>query len=172
MRCSAAGERMAAILGSLQTLNLSSVRLLALLPILTAAVAVAVVLLPAARRLVWPAVTLAAANVVLTPFTSGEWFYQRKEGALYDQAVARGDFSGFGRLLGGHDPHLLPRMTVLAVALLAGLVVVALLRARAFAVGVERQLTSGIWSYPPPRNLPNNKGASGNLKTVEQGRSS
>ena len=122
---------MAAILGSLQTLNLSSVRLLALLPILTAAVAVAVVLLPAARRLVWPAVALAAANVVLTPFTSGEWFYQRKEGALYDQAVARGDFSGFDRLLGGHDPHLLPRMTVLAVALLAALVVVALLQARA-----------------------------------------
>lgn len=93
--------------------------------------AVAVVLRPAARRLVWPAVALAAANVVLTPFTSGEWFYQRKEDALYDQAVARGDFSGFGRLLGGHDPHLLPRMTVLAVALLAALVVVALLRARA-----------------------------------------
>lgn len=86
---------------------------------------------PAARRLIWPAVVLAAANVVLTPFTSGEWFYQRKEDALYDQAVARGDFSGFGRLLGGHDPHLLPRMTVLAVALLAALVVVALLRARA-----------------------------------------
>lgn len=122
---------MAVILGSPQALNLSSVRLLALLPILTAALAVAVVLRPAARRLVWPAVALAAANVVLTPLTSGEWFYQRKEGALYDQAVARGDFTGFDRLTGGHDPHLLPRMTVLAVALLAALVVVALLRARA-----------------------------------------
>jgi hypothetical protein len=63
---------MAAILGSQQALNLSSVRLLAVLPILTAALAVAVVLLPAARRLVWPAVVLAAANVVLTPLTSGE----------------------------------------------------------------------------------------------------
>ncbi len=131
MRCSAAGERMAAILGSLQTLNLSSVRLLAVLPILTAALAVAVVLLPAVRRLVWPAVVLAAANVVLTPFTSGEWFYQRAEDASYARAVADGDFGGFDRLMAGHDPHLLPRMAAMAVALLAALVVVALLRDRA-----------------------------------------
>jgi lysylphosphatidylglycerol synthetase-like protein (DUF2156 family) len=122
---------MAAILGSQQALNLSSVRLLAVLPILTAALAVAVVLRPAARRLVWPAAVLAAANVVLTPFTSGEWFYQRAEDASYDQAVARGDFGGFDRMMGQHDPHLLPRMTALAVALLAALVVVALLRDRA-----------------------------------------
>jgi uncharacterized membrane protein len=122
---------MAAILGSLQTLNLSSVRLLAVLPILTAALAVAVALLPAARRLVWPAVVLAAANVVLTPLTSGEWFYQRAEDASYARAVADGDFTGFDRLMAGHDPHLLPRMAAMAVALLVALVGVAVLRARA-----------------------------------------
>ena len=86
---------------------------------------------PAARRLVWPAVALAAANVVLTPLTSGEWFYQRAEDASYARAVADGDFGGFDRLMGGHDPHLLPRMAAMAVALLAALVVVALLRDRA-----------------------------------------
>jgi hypothetical protein len=122
---------MAAILGSQQALNLSSVRLLAVLPILTAALAVAVVLLPAARRLVWPAVVLAAANVVLTPLSSGEWFYQRAEDASYDRAVADGDFGGFDRLMVGHDPHLLPRMAAMAVALLVALVGVAVLRARA-----------------------------------------
>jgi uncharacterized membrane protein len=122
---------MAAILGSLQTLNLSSVRLLAVLPILTAALAVAVALLPAARRLVWPAVVLAAANVVLTPLTSGEWFYQHAEDASYARAVADGDFTGFDRLMAGHDPHLLPRMAAMAVALLVALVGVAVLRARA-----------------------------------------
>ena len=49
----------------------------------------------------------------------------------------------------------------------AGLVVG---RAWMFARYVERALTSGVHFYPPPRNLPDKKGASRNLKTVEQGR--
>jgi|LakMenEpi03Aug12_release.lakeMendotaPanAssembly.Ray.scaffolds.fasta_scaffold241346_2 hypothetical protein len=113
------------------SLNLMRVRLLAVLPILTAVLAIAVVLLPAARRFVWPVVVLAAANVVLTPLTSGEWFYQRTEDASYARAVADGDFTGFDRLMAGHDPHLLPRMAAMAVALLVALVGVAVLRARA-----------------------------------------
>jgi hypothetical protein len=107
------------------------VRLLAVLPILTAVVAVAVVLRPAARRFVWPAVAVAAANVVLTPLSSGEWFYQRTEDAFYDRAVSGGDFAGFDRLMAGHDPHLLPRMAAMAVALLVALVGVAVLQSRA-----------------------------------------
>ena len=112
-------------------LNLSGVRLLAVLPILTAALAAGCALWPAARRVVWPVVALAAINVVLTPLTSGEWFYQRQEGASYDRAVAGGDFTAFDRQLLQHDPHLQPRMTVIAVALLVCLVVLAVLRARA-----------------------------------------
>ena len=49
----------------------------------------------------------------------------------------------------------------------AGLVVG---RAWMFARYVERALTSGVHFYPPPRNLPDKKGASRNLNTVEQGR--
>jgi hypothetical protein len=45
-------------------------------------------------------------------------------------------------------------------------------KARGFAINVERTLTSGMWSYPPPRNLASDKGASKNLRTVEQGRRS
>jgi hypothetical protein len=66
-----------------------------------------------------------------TPLTSGEWFYQRAEDASYARAVADGDFTGFDRLMAGHDPHLLPRMAAMAVALLVALVGVAVLRARA-----------------------------------------
>lgn len=106
-------------------------RLLALLPILTAALAIWCALVPAARRFIWPVVALAAVNAVLTPLSSGEWFYQQQEYAFYDSAVSRGDFTGFDRLLAQHDPQLQPRMTGLAVGLLVALVVLAVLRVRA-----------------------------------------
>lgn len=102
-----------------------------MLPILTAALAAACTLWPAARRFVWPVVALAALNVILTPFTSGEWFYQRQEDASYDRAVAGGDFTAFDRRLIQHDPSLQPRMTAIAVALLVALVALAVLRGRA-----------------------------------------
>lgn len=106
-------------------------RFLAVLPILTALAAVCCVLLPAARRFVWPVVALAAVNVVATPLTSGEWFYQRTEDAAYEQAVARGDFDAFDRLLAGHDPHLQPRMMAMAVGLLVALAAFGVVRVRA-----------------------------------------
>lgn len=106
-------------------------RLLAVLPILTAALAAACTLWPAAHRVIWPVVALAALNVILTPLTSGEWFYQRQEDASYDRAVAGGDFAAFDRQLVRHDPSLQPRMTAIAVGLLVALVVLAMLRVRA-----------------------------------------
>lgn len=97
---------------------------------LTAALAVLCALWPAARRFIRPVVALAAVNVMATPFTSGEWFYQRAEDASYEQAVAKGDFAAFERLLDQHDPHLLPRMVALAVGLLVPLVGLAVLQVR------------------------------------------
>lgn len=106
-------------------------RFLAILPILTAALAVACAVRPAAHRLIWPTVALAAINVVLTPLTSGEWFYQRAEDPSYETAVARGDFASFDDLLSRHDPHLHPRMVGMSVALLLAVAVLGLLRSRA-----------------------------------------
>ncbi len=110
--------------------TLIGVRILALLPILTAGLALACALWPAARRIIWPVVGLAAINVVLTPFTSGEWFYQNAEGRSYQEAVARGDFGSFDSLLGQHDPDLFRRMIVIAVCLLAALVALAAVTSR------------------------------------------
>jgi hypothetical protein len=107
-----------------------SVRILAVLPILTAFTAVWCAMWPTARRFVWPVLALAAINVILTPLTSGEWAYQRVEDASYEQAVAKGDFSGFGRLLAHHDPHLHPRMVAMAVVLLVSLAGLAMLQVR------------------------------------------
>ena len=98
---------------------------------LTAALAVICVLWRPARRFLWPVVALAGVNVVLAPFTSGEWFYQRQEDAAYRAAVSNGDFTGFHELMGRHDPHLLPRMIVLGAVLLVSLAVFAVLGVRA-----------------------------------------
>lgn len=113
------------------------VRFLALVPMLTAVLGIACALRPSARRLLWPTLALAAANVVLTPLTSGEWFYQRAEDPAYEQAVARGDFAAYDQLLRGHDPHLHPRMVAMAVALLVSLVVLGVLRRRGVSPAVS-----------------------------------
>lgn len=76
----------------------------------------------------WPVVALAAVNVMVTPLTSGEWFYQRTEDGSYQEAVAKGDFTAFDRLIADHDPHLLPRMIAIAVSLLVPLVGLAVLQ--------------------------------------------
>jgi hypothetical protein len=110
--------------------TLGRVQILAGLPVVTAVLAVVCTVVPAARRLVWPVVALAAVNIMLTPLTSGEWFYQRTEDASYEQAVATGDFTAFDRLSAGHDPHLFPRMVGIAVALLVALIGWGLLQRR------------------------------------------
>ena len=66
-------------------------------------------------------------------------------------------------------PTLVARRSVRAT-ILATVLGLAVGRAWMFAKYVERALTSGVHFYPPPRNLPDKKGASKNLKTVEQGR--
>ncbi|MFM9032846.1 MAG: hypothetical protein ACKOQ4_00895 [Mycobacterium sp.] len=104
--------------------------LLAALPLLTAVLACVCVLRPGWRRMHVPVLGLAVLNLVLTPLTSGEWFYQRAEIPDYDQAIARGDFTSYQDLLGRHDPRLLPRMIGIAAALLASLAVWAVLRLR------------------------------------------
>lgn len=119
-------------------------RILAVLPILTAAAAVLCALWVPARRWCWPVVALAAFNVMATPFTSGEWFYQHAEHAAYERAVAKGDFSDFELLVGQHDPHLLPRMVAFAVALLITLVGLAMLQARAGKGGRPSPALTGI----------------------------
>lgn len=105
-------------------------RFLAVLPILTALLAVVCVLRPASGRAVRLAVAVAVGNIMVTPLSSGEWFYQRAEDAAYDRAVAEGDFAAFDRLLAQHDPQLQPRMIALAVVLLVSLVGLAVLQHR------------------------------------------
>ena len=104
--------------------------ILAGIPALVAVLA-AVCALRSDRRLIGPVLALAALNVVVTPFTSGEWFYQRAEKAAYRQAVAKGNFNAFKDLLDRHDPHLLPRMIALATVLLFSVILLAVLRFRA-----------------------------------------
>lgn len=100
------------------------------LPILIAILAVLCALWSPARRLVWPLLAVAAVNVVLTPFTSGEWFYQRAETPDYQQAVRSGDFTPFRDLLAQHDPHLQNTMIAIAVGLLISVALLAALEFR------------------------------------------
>lgn len=118
--------------------TLSRVRVLAVLPMLTAVAAMVCALWAPARRFSWLLVALAAVNVIMTPLTSGEWFYQRAEDASYQQSVAKGDFGAFDRLLGQHDPHLQPRMIAMAVVLLIALVGLAVLHGASRGKGAHR----------------------------------
>lgn len=105
-------------------------RALIVLPVLTAVLAIVCALWPPARRFALPVAVLAAINVVLTPVSSGEWFYQIAEHGSYEQAVARGDFTAFDNLLDEHDPRLEILMVGLAVLLMIGLAFLALLQFR------------------------------------------
>ena len=93
---------------------------------LTVLLAVACALVPAAHRLVWPLLALAAVNVVLSPITSGERFYQSAEIPDYRKAVETGDFTTFRELLGRHDPYLQPKMIAISVVLMIAVAVLAL----------------------------------------------
>ena len=97
---------------------------------LTVLLAAACALVPAARRLVWPLLALAALNVVLSPITSGERFYQSAEIPDYRKAVETGDFTTFRELLSRHDPYLQPKMIAIAVVLMIAVAVLALLQYR------------------------------------------
>ena len=97
---------------------------------LTVLLAVACALVPAAHRLVWPLLALAAVNVVLSPITSGERFYQSAEIPDYRKAVETGDFTTFRELLGRHDPYLQPKMIAISVVLMIAVAVLALLQHR------------------------------------------
>lgn len=119
-------------------------RILTVLPLLTALLTVWCALWSPPRRFLWPVVGLAAVNVILTPLTSGEWFYQRVEDASYEQAVAGGDFTGFDRLLAHHDPHLNPRMVAMAVALLVSFVGLVMLRVRRSGGGQSSPILSRV----------------------------
>lgn len=103
----------------------------AAVPALTVAFATLCALWPPARRMVWLALALALVNVLLTPFSSGEWFYQHAESTDYRGAIASGDFTGFREVLGQHDPHRLRRMASLAICLLIAVSLLAVVHVRA-----------------------------------------
>ncbi len=84
----------------------------------------------------WLALALAVLNLVLTPLTSGEWFYQRVEESAYRQAVVSGKFTDFDGMLAEHDPTLLRRMLVLGGGLLASLLALAVLHVRGKSASV------------------------------------
>ena len=103
----------------------------AAIPALTAAFASLCALWPPARRMVWLALAMALVNVLLTPFSSGEWFYQHAESTDYRGAIASGDFTGFREVLGQHDPQRLRRMVSMAICLLIAVSLLALVHVRA-----------------------------------------
>lgn len=114
---------------------MTGVMLLAL-PALTAVLAIVCGLRPGARRLQWFALAVAALTVVLTPLTSGEFFYQRAEESVFADAVARADYSALEDLRDRHDPLRLHKMIALAAALLAAVSSLVLVRHRAPRFGM------------------------------------
>ena len=106
------------------------------LPALTAVLAIVCGLRPSARRTLWFALGLAALTLVLTPLTSGEWFYQRAEQPAFADAVARADYSALENLHGRHDPLRLHKMIALAAALLAAVSSLVVVRHRAPRFGM------------------------------------
>ena len=116
--------------------------MLLILPALTAVVTMACAVRPAAGRLMRFGLVLAAINVVLTPFTSGEWFYQHAELSTFQDAVNRGDFTSVEDLMSRHDPFRLRKTIVIAVSLLAALGGLALVQLRASRGNVPKRVTS------------------------------
>lgn len=99
--------------------------LLLMLPALTAVVVtvggIVGALRPAARPLLWSGLALAVLNLALTPFTSGEWWYQRAEVPAYQEAVISADFNALNELTAEHDRSRLHKMIAIAAALLAAM---------------------------------------------------
>ena len=116
--------------------------MLLIFPAVTAVVTMACAVRPAAGRLMRFGLVLAAINVVLTPFTSGEWFYQHAELSTFQDAVNRGDFTSVEDLMSRHDPFRLRKTIVIAVSLLAALGGLALVQLRASRGSVPKRVTS------------------------------
>ena len=116
--------------------------MLLIFPAVTAVVTMACAVRPAAGRLMRFGLLLAAINVVLTPFTSGEWFYQHAELSTFQDAVNRGDFTSVEDLMSRHDPFRLRKTIVIAVSLLAALGGLALVQLRASRGSVPKRVTS------------------------------
>ena len=108
--------------------------LLLMLPALTAVVVtvggIVGALRPAARPLLWSGLALAVLNLALTPFTSGEWWYQRAEVPAYQEAVISADFNALNELTAGHDRSRLHKMIAIAAALLAAMSVLVSVQVR------------------------------------------
>lgn len=114
------------------------------LPFIIAVTTVICAVWPAARRFAWLGLVLAVINVVLTPFTSGEWSYQRTETPVFERAVARGDFTPVSDLMRHHDPRRLPEMIALALSLLVALAAMSAVQFRAGRGGVSPVISSTV----------------------------
>lgn len=114
------------------------------LPVLTAVLAIVCGLRPGARKLLWFALGVAALTVLLTPLTSGEWFYQRAEQPVFADAVARADYSALESLRDRHDPQRLHKMIALAATLLAVVSSLAVVRHRAPRFGMPVSMAAVV----------------------------
>ena len=114
------------------------------LPVLTAVLAIVCGLRPGARKLLWFALGVAALTVVLTPLTSGEWFYQRAEEPVFADAVARADYSALENLRNRHDPQRLHKMIALAATLLTAVSSLAVARHRAPRFGMPVSIAAVV----------------------------
>lgn len=116
--------------------------MLLILPALTAIVAMICAVRPASRRLLWFALAVAAVNILATPFTSGEWFYQRAETPAFQEAVTRGDFTSFDDMMSRRDPHRLQKTVAVALGLFGSLCLLALVRFRSSRGAVSPRIST------------------------------
>ena len=118
--------------------------MLLILPALTAIVAMICALRPTSRRLLWLALAVAAVNVMATPFTSGEWFYQRAETPAFQDAVIKGDFTSFDDMMIRRDPYRLQKTVAVALGLFGSLCLLALVRLRSSRGAVSPRISTAV----------------------------
>ena len=118
--------------------------MLLILPALTAVVAMICALRPTSRRLLWLALAVAAVNVMATPFTSGEWFYQRAETPAFQDAVIKGDFTSFDDMMIRRDPYRLQKTVAVALGLFGSLCLLALVRFRSSRGAVSPRISTAV----------------------------
>ena len=118
--------------------------MLLILPAVTAIVAIICALRPTDRRLLWVGLGLAAVNIMLTPFTSGEWFYQRAETPAFDEAVIKGDFTSFDDMMIRRDPDRLQKTAAVALGLFGSLCLLALVRFRSSRGAVSPRTSTAV----------------------------
>ena len=118
--------------------------MLLILPALTAIVAMICALRPTSRRLLWLALAVAAVNVMATPSTSGEWFYQRAETPAFQDAVIKGDFTSFDDMMIRRDPYRLQKTVAVALGLFGSLCLLALVRFRSSRGAVSPRISTAV----------------------------